>query len=90
MVAALTNVFGDELEVLGECSSCSAPYTRPLGTKEGPSIFHAAGCTRTGIPFGGHLETMMVIEQSKARDAAQSAAGNHRINNASPLRQRKR
>ena len=84
--AVLRNCFGDELEVIGECSTCGAPHTRPVGTDHGPSVFHAAGCTRTGIPFGDHHNTRMVIEQSKARDAAQVAKQEHALRNPSPLR----
>lgn len=71
-------------EVVGECSLCGATITRlgPTSTM----VVHAKGCTRTGKPFGDHLDTKCVIEQSKARDAAQSERQERLLRNPSPFR----
>lgn len=86
MTAPLYNALGDELEVIDTCSTCGAPKTRPKGTDHGPTVIHVNGCRRGGVPFGGHADTRSVIEQSKARDAAQSEAQEHRLRNPSPFK----
>lgn len=82
----MTDRFGNELEVVGECGSCGAPAMRPRGTTWGPTTIHENGCTRTGVPFGDHHETRNQIEQCKARDAAQSAKQEHAMRNPSPYK----
>ena len=61
-------------EELGCCASCGAPRELVVTGGTATKLFHRPGCTRTGVPFGEHRDTLNVIEQSKARDYAQVKA----------------
>lgn len=61
----------NEPEDLGGCASCGARRERIVPGGTATRLFHVAGCTRTGIPFGDHANTRAVIQESKDRDGQQ-------------------
>lgn len=69
----MKNIFGDELEVLDHCPRCSAPMTRPVGTKGTVTLFHAKGCSG-GRGDELHQSARAAMDESCARDFSQIQA----------------